>query len=99
MNSTGIGAVDGTPCGSGKSCLQGQCVVDSKVPTSSCLYGDDLVSRNDILNVYQFPVTLMTCTDAILTLNASQADFIFFCQNSQFPFSSACCDTCSSKFK
>ena len=80
--SNGIGAIDGTPCGSAKSCLQGQCVSDSKIPNSNCLYGDDLVSSYDILNVIILPTTgFMTCSEAISYLTSSNYDFVYFCKN------------------
>ncbi len=94
----GIGAAEKTPCDSGKSCVQGLCVNDPVAPTGNCIYGDDYVSNFDLpSNVLTLPSTLMTCGAAIDYLISINFDFVYFCQNKNFNFGSACCETCNSK--
>jgi hypothetical protein len=40
----GVGAADGTSCGSGQSCFNKQCVSNPQAKVGNCLYGDDLVN-------------------------------------------------------
>ena len=52
MLNLGVGAADGTPCGSGQSCLNKQCVGNSQASVGTCLYGDDLVSGTLIFSFF-----------------------------------------------
>ena len=90
------GAMKGTICDSGKSCLNGQCVTNPQAPTGTCLYGDDVVSRNDL--VMDFPTPFMTCRSAIQFLISKGMDPVFYCQSQAFSFKSTCCDTCAGTF-
>lgn len=80
-----------------KSCSQGQCVNDPSAPTGTCIYGDDYVSSTDL--PIQLPYPLMKCNDVINYLIANNQDFVSYCQNANYGFSSSCCQTCASKKK
>lgn len=95
----GIGAVDGTTCGSGKLCFEGNCVSSLQATTGDCLYGDDYVTINDIGTIIKnITSSLLTCNAIIQILVSNGYDPVWFCQNKQVTFGSACCQTCSSNF-
>ena len=56
------GATNGTWCGPGKACSAGDCINNSQVPIDDCIYGDDLVSSNDIGNLIFFKDSLLNYT-------------------------------------
>ena len=66
-------------------------------PSGSCIYGDDLVSKNDFSGTLTLPSTLMTCSAAIKYVVSINRDPVFFCKSAGFTFASSCCKTCSSK--
>lgn len=92
------GAQDGTPCGSGQSCLNGKCVNNSLSPTGPCIYGDDFTASTDLGNVITYPSPLITCSAAIQLIIKNGLDPAFFCKNQLFSFGSTCCKTCSGTF-
>ncbi|ESO03173.1 hypothetical protein HELRODRAFT_174073 [Helobdella robusta] len=76
-------AADGTPCSSGKSCREGKCVSDSKVPKSegTCMYGEwkgDFSELGD-------PDGPKSCQDVM-------DRFPWKCYEE--PYKSDCCKTC-----
>ena len=94
----GVGAAERTTCGSGQSCIQGQCVNDPLAPTGNCLYGDDYVFNTDFpSNLITLPSTFTTCNTVISYLTSIKADFVYYCQNKVFNFASSCCQTCASE--
>lgn len=94
----GYKAYDGTPCGQngGKSCVNGQCVADSTIPVSNCVYGDDLVTNYDFDSTFKIPTPTMTCNDAFTYISSQKYDPIFFCKNQNISFGTTCCKTCGS---
>jgi hypothetical protein len=77
--------------------MQGVCTTDEVSPTGNCIYGDDLVTSNDLLNVVTLPSILMTCDAVIKYLISINRDYVFFCKTSGYNFGTACCQTCASK--
>jgi len=69
-----IGAINGTSCDSGKTCLNRQCVNNPQAPKGNCLYGDDLVMSINIGNVTSFPTPLMSCSAVIQLLISNNFD-------------------------
>ena len=76
--------------------MQGQCVSDPRASNKNCLYGDDLVTENDIGNILTFTSPLMTCINVMQMLISNGYDPVWFCKSSEVTFGNACCDTCSS---
>jgi hypothetical protein len=64
---------------------------------SSCLYGDDLITRDDIGYIFTFPTTYLTCKDAISYMKANNIDYLSFCKSSGYTFGTKCCKSCESK--
>ena len=89
-------AADGTPCDSGKSCFQGQCVADAKSPNGTCIFGDDYVYSSDIPMVVSATLPLNpTCQSTLDYLQQIKlVDFVYACQ---LYLQTRCCETCASK--
>jgi hypothetical protein len=87
-------AADKTPCASGKSCLQDNCVDDVTASTGNCIFGDEYVFENDIPKVVtpKLPPN-PTCESTLLYLQSKNIDIVFACQ---VYLAKRCCDTCAS---
>ena len=73
--------------------MNGQCAANPQASNGTCLYGDDLVSYNDL--VMTLPTPSITCNNAIQFLISNDYDPAFFCQSQSYTFSKTCCQTCA----
>ena len=81
------------------SCLQGQCISDSKAPTgnSNCFFGEGIVTNNAFYsNGLKLPKPQMTCAETLQYMISKNEDYISFCLDTKQDFGSICCDTCES---
>jgi hypothetical protein len=84
----GVGAAEGTVCGSGKVCSKNKCVQSPVAPVGSCLFGDLFIRvENDTYGI--------SCEEGISRLLSLNLSLKIICSTEYF--TTQCCSTCKSK--
>lgn len=89
----GVGAAEGTTCGSGMMCSAGECTTSTNAPVSTCPFGDDVVVNQQVI-FNPLPATQLSCPavfDFIIN-NLGQSP-LTYCADERFK--NTCCKTCA----
>ena len=90
VSTAGMGAIDGTVCGSGKSCRMGSCQPDKHVARTDCPFGDDLVDSDYVS--FELPKPLMTCRELLSFAVSTGIDHVSMCKFEYI--NETCCRAC-----
>jgi hypothetical protein len=90
-----LSTVEGTICGSGKLCKNGECTPSSLIDDSSpCPFGDTSLLPN-IIDPLTPLIERITCSQALSLITSLNRSVEAYCSDSYF--STYCCQTCQSK--
>ncbi|RNA38761.1 A disintegrin and metallo ase with thrombospondin motifs 3-like [Brachionus plicatilis] len=85
------GAPDGTLCASGKVCLKGECVTSSMAKTGSCVFKEDVITR-EVESEIQLPSPQISCLHYFNLLEIHGKSIASYCAKTQI--NNICCHSC-----
>ena len=78
-----------------KSCYLGKCINDSSAPVGDCLFGDDVLVNNTVIQDFDLPSIQMNCEDFMEFAYQKNKSGIAYCFSNHM-FNKTCCETCKS---
>lgn len=89
------GAPDGTPCASGRICMYGQCVFSPSAKTGSCIFKEDVITR-EVEREIQLPSPQISCDQYFNLLQINGKSIASYCEKNDI--NKICCNKCRSNF-
>lgn len=88
------GAPDGTPCASGRVCINGECIRSPNAKIGTCIFKEDVITR-EVESEIPLPTPQISCDQYFNLLEIRGKSIANYCAKTEI--NNICCQKCKSK--